>query len=134
MILRLWKGGAITELSTSASAMKAGTWSHVVATWNGSTMVIYVNGVQRAAPTRRADRQRERQPVHGLELWLLGWLNTGLDEVAIFGSALSSARVQAHYAAADVPPAVPAVALDTPASNSTMDVRGAEAQSALRRL
>src|SRR6185503_183201 len=49
------------------------------------------------------------------------WLNADVDEVAVYGQALSARRVAAHFAAADVPPESPELSLDSPADGSTFD-------------
>jgi hypothetical protein len=122
LTLRLWKGGAITEVSTAGGVVGVGSWSHVAATWNGSTMLIYVNGVQRASGAFSGPIDSAGDSLYmGSSLASYDWLNARLDEVAIYGSALSSERVRAHHAAAGILPPPPVVRLDTPAAGSTMD-------------
>jgi hypothetical protein len=102
----LWTMGGSTyqAVASPAGSVAAGAWYHLVGTCqNGVACRVYVNGVQSAAVTtgwggttpgdgpaavmigRRADGV---QPLVGT-----------IDEAAIYGTALSGSRVQAHYAA-----------------------------------
>lgn len=81
----------------SISPLPADTWNHIVGTYDGSRMVLYVNGVEvasTASPTPLADTA---SPLY------IGWVGWGgtflgeLDEVAVYPTALSAARVAAHY-------------------------------------
>ena len=85
-------------------------------------MTVYVNA------TRRGTLELSGPIVSGGSSLYLGassgaydWLNADLDEVAVYGQALSARRVAAHFAAADVPPTSPTVSLDSPADGSTFD-------------
>ena len=50
VIFRLWKGGE-NELTTPAGTLPANSWSHVAATYDGTTMRIYVGGTLRGSRT-----------------------------------------------------------------------------------
>lgn len=119
---RLWKGGAANEFSTASNAVRAGAWNHVVASWNGATMAIYINGTQRASTALAAPSDSASDGFYiGSSGGGYDWLSAWVDEVAVYGAALSSTRIQAHYTKAGIAPAGPSVQLDTPTSNSTMD-------------
>jgi hypothetical protein len=79
------------------------TWSHVVGVWNGSTAKLYVNGVDTAAANAGPGGFNASTSA----TWSVGSYDTGatastgyLDEIAFYGSALSSGQILAHYNAA----------------------------------
>lgn len=119
---RLSKEGAANELSTPDNPISAGRWSHVVATWDGAAMTVYVNGSRRASAVLRGRLDRTADALHhGSSYGSYDWFAGKLDEPAIYGSALSAARVQAHYAASGATGSRPTVSLKAPAGGSTMD-------------
>lgn len=86
------------------------TWAHVVGTYDGETVSLYVNGRQAATTTYKTGR-KPLMPIDGpVQVGGRGEAYRGcLDEVRIYRRALSAAEVQAHYAAAaDFQPAAPA--------------------------
>jgi hypothetical protein len=90
-----WQNGA-TELTVeTADFPAAGSWVHVVATYDGTTGELYVDGAAAQASTSVGGVQASG--VH--MLW--GNLMQGvLDEIAVYDHALSGTRVAAHYQAA----------------------------------
>jgi hypothetical protein len=91
--------GAVTTAS-STIAVTDQTWHHVVATKNGSEVRIYIDGVDRTAPGTAVTLSSNATALN------IGRASTGsaytsgdIDEVAIYPTALSAARVQAHYQA-----------------------------------
>lgn len=81
-----------------------GAWSHVVATFDGTITVIYLDGVEVASNTGSA-----ASPIGGgAGSFVIGDNDPGqfnklagdLDELAVYGSALSPAQVAAHFEAA----------------------------------
>ncbi len=99
---QLWTGsGAWNTLLGPAIVLNQ--WTHLVGTYDGSSARLYVNGtlaasstvsyVQNAArPLRIAAGRSETTPPSY-------FLSGRVDEVAVYGSPLSPARVQAHFAA-----------------------------------
>lgn len=84
----------------SSIALSVDTVYHVVATKNGSAEFIYINGVDRSDTSGQPDHTFE----NNTSVLFLGRFNTGgdffngvLDEVAVYPTALSAARIQAHY-------------------------------------
>lgn len=104
-------GGVAFELkqfATSAdmvwASVPATTWSHVAATYDGTTMRLYINGSLKASKTAPGLLGSG----NGQPLDIGSFVNTNnwfsyqgsLDEVALYGSALSGDRILAHYNAA----------------------------------
>lgn len=95
-------GGSAYTLTTSYT-FSAGTWYYIVATWDGSTMTLYVNGV--SIGTLTLSGGSITAPSHA-PAWAFNptsgaqFLPGTLDEVALYTTALSAARVLAHYQAA----------------------------------
>jgi RHS repeat-associated protein len=88
-------GGAYVGVASTA-ALVLGATSHLVATYDGTTMRLYVNGVQ-VASRAQTGAFTSSGAFHA------GWNGTSrrltgtLDEVAAYTTALSAARVTAHY-------------------------------------
>jgi hypothetical protein len=87
--------------STLRTDVTAGAWQHVAATYDGTTMRLYVNG-------RLRD---ERASAIDLPPWRTTWFSIGsksgaykffaggVDEAAVYTRALDAHRVLAHYQA-----------------------------------
>jgi hypothetical protein len=87
----------------SMTTVAAATTYHVVGTYDGATMRIYVNGVFEGTLARPGT---VNDSSFAGVLAAPGWgtlpspaYQGRLDEIAIYGTALSTARVQAHYTA-----------------------------------
>lgn len=99
--LMLSKAGTSQIVSSTLSITDINTYHHCVATKNGSTVKLYLDGVDVTGTVTNATC------VDSAALLALGNeigsgfnYNGFLDEVAIYPTALSQARVQAHYNAA----------------------------------
>jgi hypothetical protein len=109
-------------------------WAHLVGTFDGATARLYVNGALAGTGTVTAYTPQAANPLAigqgqpGNGFWFPG----AVDEAAVYDTALSAARVQAHYragttggtAATATPtptptPTTPATATTTPAGTST---------------
>lgn len=86
--------------AATAGTLTINTWHHVVGTWDGTTLRLYVDDAQVATATPSA------APVAGINGITIGRSHdTGgtpffpgrIDEVAIYSTALSAARITAHY-------------------------------------
>ena len=93
---------------TSNSALNDGTWKHVVATLDGTTLRMYVNGTLQTQTVAAAGGDAYAAGywrVGGDELGFGGlpdtpasdYLYATIDEFAVYDSALSSTRVTAHW-------------------------------------
>ena len=121
---RLWKSGVTRDFSSAAGVTTPDAWNHVVATWNGSSMEIWANGISRGSTALSAPIDAGTEPLFvGSVLQSYDWFKGAIDEVAVYGSALSAERILAHYSAAvPLDATAPAVTLRTPANGSTMDL------------
>ena len=99
--IALWVGG-VRVATASGSYVTAGVVCHVVATKNGSTRVIYINGVDVAATmgsNATADNSQTESRRIGAYAGGGQYFDGTIDEVAIYATALSAEQVKAHYAA-----------------------------------
>ncbi len=95
-------GVDVTGQSSAPDAGKAGTWSHVVVTWDGpsSTATMYVNGENVGAATGTFKANTAAKPPS----LSVGSYDTGsnpfvgaVDEVAIYKKVLTGTQITAHY-------------------------------------
>jgi hypothetical protein len=130
VIFRLWKGGE-NELSTAAGVLVPNRWSHVVATYDGATMRVYVNGVLRGSRTLAAPVDTRTSDLYLGASINYDWLAAHLDEVAVYTRALSATDVQRHFNAAGIVDQSPSnVKLETPENGATWDATVAYGGSA----
>ena len=95
-----------------------------MATFDGTSMAIYVNGTVRATLAVASGVDA------GTAVLTLGssssadWFRGRMDEVAVYGTALPGPRVLAHYTkSSPVEDPPPTVVLESPAPGSTADLR-----------
>ncbi len=116
---RIYKAGAAIEVLSPSGALSTGNWRHVVATWDGVNMAIYVDGSLRASRALSGPGDSGTEALHiGASYGSYDFFAGAVDDVAVYGSALSQGRIQAHYDTVDARP--PSVRLDTPAAGTTM--------------
>jgi prepilin-type N-terminal cleavage/methylation domain-containing protein len=97
---RTLKGGTMHSLSSSAT-ISPNTWAHIVATWDGATKKIFINGVQDAST------QAEAAPIDMTTgKFVIGAYANGnysfngyIDEVRVYNSALTASAIRDQYAA-----------------------------------
>ena len=95
-------GPAESWCGPANSPLPLNVYSHVVATYDGATMRCYINGTQVDSWASTRSISAHTQPMHVGDFSDFGSAFDGqIDEVAIYGTALSVARIQAHYAAGD---------------------------------
>lgn len=91
------------NLVTTGGAYNNDAWHHVVATQSAEGMRLYVDGqLQGTNPQAGAQNYTGYWRVGGDSTWggaASGYFAGSIDEAAIYASALSEARVRAHYAA-----------------------------------
>jgi Concanavalin A-like lectin/glucanases superfamily/Polysaccharide lyase len=78
-----------------------GKWHHVVATKSGSTIKMYVDGVQDSSGGTNATCENTATAFRvGCSAEGSEHLTGGVDEIAVYATALSEARIKAHFEAA----------------------------------
>ena len=93
-------GGAWIYLgTTSLNTVPLDAWTHLAATYDGSSMKICINGIERAFRSVSGTIGTSDNPLFiGTRTPAPGEVFSGLiDEVAIYGRALSEAEIQQHY-------------------------------------
>ncbi len=84
------------QTATTLSGITTGTWNHFVATWNGTTIQLYLNGkpgtaVSQGSPgTVTSGWEFGRSPITGA----FGYYDGQLDDVRVYNYALSAAQVK----------------------------------------
>ncbi len=83
----------------SAAALPTTTWTHIVATYNGTTMTLYVNGTAVSTGSTRSIPSHTTPLKVGLGVDGAGSHYFGglIDEVAVYNSVLSAQQVTEHY-------------------------------------
>lgn len=122
LIFRLWKSGRERELSTAAGVIPTGAWSHVVASYDGATMTIIVNGRSRASMALAAPVDTGTRALYLGASINYDWLPGVLDEAAVYTRPLGVAEAQAHFYAAGITDEAPSVVrLETPEDGAAWD-------------
>ncbi|MBU0458120.1 hypothetical protein KKF03_01590, partial [Patescibacteria group bacterium] len=94
----LGEGRARSNLDTATSVYTGDTWNHVSVTWNGSTMIIYMNGTNIASQAYSAPSIEQTVT----QKLIFGRYNQGvqaqqfsglIDDVRIYNRALSSSEI-----------------------------------------
>jgi hypothetical protein len=97
---QFWFNSGSGMVTVSGGTVSLNKWQHVVATFDGKTARLYVNGVLGGSGTTSAGFTASKagplalgQSEPGTNFWFPG----RLDEAAIYGSALTAPQVQSHY-------------------------------------
>jgi hypothetical protein len=97
---RVFSGsGSSTGVSITGGTAQSGSWSHVVAVWDGTAASLYVNGSLVAGPTVATGYKASDAAILALGSYDTGenQFNGTLDDVAIYTNALTAAQVLKHY-------------------------------------
>lgn len=91
-----------TAYTAVATAPSVGEWTHIVAVYDGSEMRIYIDGSLDASMSASGSLGTNTNAVNigGRFDNDFGWVDGTIDEVAVYETALSATRIQAHYDAA----------------------------------
>jgi hypothetical protein len=107
-VLRTFKNSSSAAgLTVAAPVNPAGTWCHLVITYDGTTAVIYTNGVaaMNASGPFVANTNTTDAFTVGCRSTLNFFWPGQAAEVAMYGTALSAGRVSTHYSTATTTPA-----------------------------
>lgn len=86
------------DADSPAGVVASGTWQHVVAARAGTTVTYYVNGVSVGTATQSGSfGTQSGTPLVACDNFSGDDYDGIIDDVAIYGSALSAARVLAHW-------------------------------------
>ena len=95
-------GKTASDAASGTAALPLNTWSHLAATYDGATLRIYVNAVQVASQAVTGSIVTSSNPLNvgGNSVW--GEYFAGLiDEVRIYGRALTAAEIPNGHVGAD---------------------------------
>jgi hypothetical protein len=95
-------GGATVAVATSTSAVTVGEFYHVVGTYDGAQVRLYVNGVLEGQAAVAATVDYDTRPIFigtSGETVFDGKLNGVVDEASIYNRALDDSEIAALYAA-----------------------------------
>jgi hypothetical protein len=77
------------------AALPQNTWSHLAVTYDGATIVLYVNGVQVSSLARTGNILSSTSPLQiGGDSFYQQYFNGTIDEVRIYNVALTPAQIQ----------------------------------------
>ena len=94
-LIQFWIGEQYPNFPVSVTA---GEWHHVVGTYDGATMVIYIDGNPVGTTPFRASSSPSTAPLYIGQRYTFSEIFYGsIDEVAIYNRALSLSEVQQHY-------------------------------------
>jgi hypothetical protein len=103
VVFRVWTSAGLFEL-TSPQVMRSTYYQHLVGVFDGTGMRIYRNGSQIASRTAVGGLNVGDSSLYlGSSAGSYDFYAGRLDEVAVYGTALSSGTVKDHYAAAKPP-------------------------------
>ncbi|UCE39280.1 MAG: right-handed parallel beta-helix repeat-containing protein [Thermoplasmata archaeon] len=80
----------------SSEAVEPYNWYHIVATYDGSDICIYVNGILRGTQPHIGGIHAGNDPLRIGWSWVSGWKGA-LDELAIYNRSLSQGEIDALY-------------------------------------
>lgn len=102
-----WDSDGVNRYTSSSSAIATGQWYHIVGTFDGVRVFIYVDAVQKATEALAyTPDSTVGQPVNIGRLWYGGW-NYGfhgvIDDVRIYNRALSYMEISNIYTNGPLP-------------------------------
>jgi Concanavalin A-like lectin/glucanases superfamily len=90
--------GGTTYRDCSAATINTGTWYHVAATWDGTTLSLYANGALGSTATPgHIPNSTSGRPLSIGSTAGSNYLNGTLDDVRVYNRALSAAEVAGLY-------------------------------------
>jgi len=92
--LWFWPSGNNDRFSTGTIPLNK--WTHIVCTYNGSNLAIYINGALDSVQSMPVPQTPTFLKI-GNKSWITGYMNGIMSEVAIFSRALSSQEISQYY-------------------------------------
>jgi hypothetical protein len=95
---RVWAGGRAQEV-TSDPVVKSGRWQHVAATYDGAAIRVYLGGDQLVSQDASGRLATTKSPLYlgaSSSGGIYDRFDGGLDDVAVYGTALSASAITAH--------------------------------------
>ena len=96
---------SVTTAYFPKASISAGQWYHFVGVYDGSNVLLYVNGVAIGSPTALTGSLQNTTSEFFIGKRGFGTTNTGfdgkLDEVAVFNTALTAQEIQSIYLATE---------------------------------
>ncbi|MFN8074516.1 MAG: LamG domain-containing protein [Kineosporiaceae bacterium] len=93
-----WANGSATYVGSFGLALSAGTWAHIVCTYDGSTLRFYFNGeLRESAASTGSMSTGTPLYVGSLQGGGQDFANGTFDEISITNVALSARQVRSHY-------------------------------------
>ena len=111
--------------ASGALQLNANVWSHLAATFDGSTHRLFVNGVLVGSNAAAGTLTQTSGPfrIGGNPVWG-DWFNGAIDDMRVYNRALSASEVQVDMNTPVAPPPAdtrpPTVAITSPAAGSTV--------------
>lgn len=137
-------GGTYTTPLYAASSLPPNAWSHLAATYDGTMMRLYVNGIQAGSRANTNTMSNSNGPLSiGGDALFGQYFNGRIDEVRVYNRALSASEIQADMTnpiltaveGEAAPPAASAILRASPNPfNPITDIRFRLASSAGARL
>jgi hypothetical protein len=128
--------GATDQRALGTTAVPLNTWSHLAATYDGTNLVLYVNGVQAGirAVSGSLVSSTGALRIGGNSVWG-EWFNGLIDDVRVYNRALTSSEVNSDMGRPVGPPpppdaTAPTVAITAPAGGATLSGAASLAASA----
>lgn len=88
-------GGA--QLTSSTTSVDDDTWHHIVGTWDGSNLRIYVNTALENTLAKTGTLSATTNNLRVAQRQGDSFIAGTIDEPAVYGTALSGTRITAHY-------------------------------------
>ena len=91
--------GGVNHPLSAGGVVAAGSWYHLVGTYDGSVQRLYVNGALVASQAQTGNVDTVAGNFRIGTTRASEWFNGAIDDVAVYDKALTPAQVQAHYEA-----------------------------------
>ncbi len=98
VLFRVWIAKSVQSLSSSTGQVSTAKAQHVVGTYDGATMRIYVNGNQIASRAQSGSMTHDSNTLYfGFNDFSSTYFDGVLDDIAIYDTALDASTVAQHY-------------------------------------